>query len=197
MFIMTGTFCCFGVEFFASFIHGQIVRYFVNPQKPPTSFTPMTIFLTAFDLLIQIALSLVVLSYIEKKLHLKKEEKKEDADLSFIDYIVFALGVLFGYGIWAASPMIFGTKEAFDSPFYGLTLVVGGSLCGLVSKDRAWRWVVAILIGQLIGFALLVVKRPGPLWPLGMIFVFMYSAAVYLGTVLGASLNDIFKRIKT
>lgn len=196
MFILTGTFCCLGVKFFATFIHGQIVRYFIDPQKPPTSFTPLTIFLTVFDLLIQIALSLLVLSYLEKKLELKKVERKEDGDLSFIDYAVFALGVLFGYGIWAASPMIFSTKEAFDSPFYGLTLVVGGAVCGFISKERTWRWVVAILIGQLIGFALLVIKKPGALWPLGIIFIFIYSAAVFLGTILGASLNGSIRRIR-
>lgn len=193
---MTGTFCCFGVKFFASFIHGQLVRCFINPQKPPTSFTPMTIFLTTFDLLIQIALSVVVLSYIEKKLNLKKVEKKEDGYHSFIDYVVFALGALFGCGIWVASSTIFGTKEAFDSPYYVLTLVVGGALCSLFSKDRAWRWVVAILIGQLIGFSLLVIKKPGALWPLGIFFIFIYSAAVFLGTILGASLNSILRRIK-
>ena len=153
--------------------------------------------MTIFDLLIQIALSLLVLSYLERKLELKKADTKEDGDLSFIAYVVFAVGVLFGYGIWAASSMIFGTKEAFDSPFYGLTLVVVGALFSLFSKDKAWRWVVAILIGQLIGFALLVVKRPGPLWPLGLIFIFIYSSAVFLGTILGASLNGIFRRIKT
>lgn len=202
LFLMTGTFCCFGVKFFASFLHGQIVRYFINPQKPPTSFTPMTIFLTTFDLLIQIALSLVVLSYLEKKLYLKKVEKRENGDLILRDSVVFSLGVfslgvLFGCGICVASSMIFGTKEAFDSPFYGLTLVGGGALCSLFSKDRAWRWVVAILIGQLIGFALLVVKHPGPLWPLGVLFIFIYSSAVFLGTILGSYLNSIFSRIKT
>ncbi len=194
LFLSTGTFCCFGVKFFVTFIIGQVVRYFIDPQKPPTSFTQFTVLLTTSNLLIEIALYFVVLTYLEKKLYREKAEQKKDGGNFIIrDSVIFSVGMLFGCGIWLASSVIFGTKEAFDSPFYMLALVTGGALCSLLSKDRAWRWVVAILIGQVIGFALLVVMHPEPLWPLGMFFIFLYSSVTFMGTLLGASINSRFK----
>ncbi len=51
LFLTAGTFCCFGVNFFATFIIGQIIRCFIDPQKPPTSFTPFTISFSCIHLL--------------------------------------------------------------------------------------------------------------------------------------------------
>ncbi len=194
LFLTAGTSCCFGVRFFAAFIMNEALRFFIDPQKTPTSSNPFTVFSVTFNILIEAAVYWLVLAYLEKKLNREKaEQRKDDGNLIVRDTVIFSLGVLFGSSIWLASSTIFGKKEAFDSPYYILVLVIGGALCSFFSKDRSWRWVVAILIGQVIGFALLVMKHSGPLWPLGVFFILLYSSVTFLGTFLGASINSRFK----
>lgn len=76
-----------------------------------------------------------------------------------------------GAGIWWATTALSGRREAWDAPVYWfiaypLTMALAGVL-GYRYPVRAWRWGVAVMLGQTA--ALVVSTRSLGLLPLGLI----------------------------
>lgn len=104
-------------------------------------------------------------------------------------YLTFILGMGLGAILWIASPLIAGTKEAFDSPFYYIvTLIISGIICGVANPVRAWRWGIAIFIGQVMVFVVLVLGNPGPFGLLGVVFIAGYSILSFASTMVVAEI---------
>ena len=105
----------------------------------------------------------------------------------------FLLGLVLGAAIWFLSPWLTGRSEPWDSEdgYYAGALLATGALGGLLFP-RHWPSVSAgILAGQLLVIIGGVLADPasGGLWPLGVVFLAIYSALAVVGAVLGAALR--------
>ena len=81
-----------------------------------------------------------------------------------------------------------GHREPWDagSLYYPCVLVVVGFIPAWFHASRFWLWALGALLGQALVFVTLSVRTPGPLWPVGLLFLFAYSLLSLLGAALGA-----------
>jgi len=111
---------------------------------------------------------------------------------------VFLTGLLIGGAIWWLSPLITGSREPWDAEgvYYAGSLLGAGLFGGLLLPGQ-WRWfVVGVFVGQVLVLLAGVLRDPstGGLWPLGLIFLALYSVLTLLGAALGSGLRRLGNR---
>ena len=103
------------------------------------------------------------------------------------------LGLALGAAIWLLSPVITGQREPWDAEggYYPSALVLTGILGGLAVPQHWGSVAIGIFAGQ--GVVLLggVVAEPasGGLWPLGLLFLAVYSVLGLVGAGVGTGLR--------
>jgi len=110
----------------------------------------------------------------------------------------FVIGLAIGAAIWWLSPLITGRREPWDagSGYYEGALLGAGVLGGLLLPEHS-RWFVAgIFVGQVLVLLGAVLREPssGGLWPLGVVFLALYSLLALLGAALGSGLRRLRRR---
>jgi hypothetical protein len=111
--------------------------------------------------------------------------------------LLFGLSAILGALIWFLSPLLTGRQEPWDaSPsYYCSGLAVAGFIPACLSARRFWLWAAGAWVGQLVGFALLIVHYgSGPLWPAGLVFLCFSSLLSVAGAGVGAGIHLIFRR---
>jgi antibiotic biosynthesis monooxygenase (ABM) superfamily enzyme len=95
----------------------------------------------------------------------------------------------FGAVIWAASPLVTSAAEPWDaeSPYYFASLLIAGTIVGLLFPRNLWVVFVGIVLGQLA--YLLVFLPSGPLLPLGVLFLLGYGLIPLLAAALASWLR--------
>ena len=110
----------------------------------------------------------------------------------------FLIGLAIGAAIWWLSPLITGRLEPWDagSGYYEGALLGAGVLGGLLLPEHS-RWFVAgIFVGQVLVLLGAVLRDPssGGLWPLGLVFLALYSLLALLGATLGSGVRRLRSR---
>ena len=110
----------------------------------------------------------------------------------------FLIGLIVGAAIWWLSPLITGRREPWDagSGYYEGALLGAGVLGGLLLPAHS-RWFAAgVFVGQVLVLLGAVLKDPssGGLWPLGVVFLALYSLLALLGAALGSGLRRLRRR---
>jgi hypothetical protein len=103
----------------------------------------------------------------------------------------FLLGLVLGAAIWLLSPWISGRSEPWDAEggYYVGALLATGALGGLLIPLHWPTAALGIFIGQLLVILGGVLADPasGGLWPLGVMFLAVYSVLAFAGALLGAA----------
>jgi hypothetical protein len=103
------------------------------------------------------------------------------------------LGLALGAGIWVLSGSITGRAEPWDSPsqVYVAELIGAGVVGGLLIPAHWIEVAVGIFTGQALVLLARVMAEPaeGGLWPLGLLFLAIYSLLALFGSVLGATVR--------
>jgi hypothetical protein len=88
--------------------------------------------------------------------------------------------------IWALSPWLVGHSEPWDAggQFYGLALLVAGSVSGWLCPRPLWAHYFGAFVGQLVYEVIFL--RVGPLFILGAAFLLGYSF-IFLGAAAASS----------
>ncbi len=97
------------------------------------------------------------------------------------------IGLLIGATIWAASPLVTGTVEPWDSdsPFYFSSLFLSGVVAWILFRKRFYFMIIGIYVGQL---AYLLVVGLGPLFLVGLVMLVPYSLIAGLGALVAYAL---------
>jgi hypothetical protein len=107
----------------------------------------------------------------------------------------FLLGLILGAAIWLLSPWMTGRSEPWDaeSGYYPGALLAAGALGGALIPMHWPAVALGIFVGQLLVILGGVLADPasGGLWPLGVVFLGVYSVLGLIGAVLGAVLRRI------
>jgi len=103
----------------------------------------------------------------------------------------FLVGVGLGALIWLLSPVATGRREPWDAPggYYVGALLGAGILGGLAAPTHWGTAALGVFAGQalvLLG-GVLAAPASGGLWPLGVVFLGVYSALSLLGAGVGAA----------
>ena len=103
------------------------------------------------------------------------------------------MGLFIGAAIWWLSPLITGRLEPWDagSLYYEGALLGAGILGGLL-LPKHWRWlVIGVFVGQVLVLLGGVLKEPssGGLWPLGVVFMALYSLLAMVGAIVGGGVR--------
>ena len=110
----------------------------------------------------------------------------------------FLFGLVLGIAIWLLSPLIAGHREPWDAEggYYATALLVGGILGGLAVPQHWALVAIGILAGQAAVLLGGVIFEPasGGLWPLGLVFLAMYSVLGLVGAGIGAGLRRLQRR---
>ena len=110
----------------------------------------------------------------------------------------FLIGLAIGAAIWWLSPLITGRREPWDagSGYYEGALLGAGLLGGFLLPGHSGRFVAGIFVGQVLVLLGAVLKDPssGGLWPLGVVFLALYSLLALLGAMLGAGVRRLRSR---
>lgn len=103
------------------------------------------------------------------------------------------IGVGLGAAIWLISPFITGRREPWDAEgLYYPAALLGAGVLGGVLMPRQWlSGAVGVFVGQVVVLLGGVMAEPasGGLWPLGVLFLGLYSVLALLGAGLGASVR--------
>jgi hypothetical protein len=82
-----------------------------------------------------------------------------------------AIALVSGAVLWVATTTLTGRREAWDAPVYWtVTYPIGlviSAILGYLSRDRPWRWGMALMLAQAVMMAAL--AREFGLLPLGLI----------------------------
>jgi hypothetical protein len=104
----------------------------------------------------------------------------------------FLLGLALGAAIWLLSPVIAGHREPWDAEggYYPGALVLTGILGGLAMPPHWGSVAIGIFAGQAVVLLGGVVAEPasGGLWPLGLLFLAVYSVLGLVGAGVGTAL---------
>ena len=110
----------------------------------------------------------------------------------------FLIGLIVGAAIWWLSPLITGRREPWDagSGYYEGALLGAGVLGGLLLPEHSRWYVAGIFVGQVLVLLGAVLREPssGGLWPLGVVFLALYSLLALLGATLGSGLRRLRRR---
>ena len=102
----------------------------------------------------------------------------------------FVIGAIGGAGVWLLSPLVTGHAEPWDaaSGYYSGALFLAGLLGSLAVPTHPVVVVVGIFAGQVLVLMGRVVADPasGGLWPLGILFLGLYSVVALVGAVVGS-----------
>lgn len=105
----------------------------------------------------------------------------------------FLAGLATGVAIWLLSPLISGRREPWDSGgvYYPGALLLAGLLGGLLLSENSRSFAAGIFVGQVLVLlgGVLVDPSSGGLWPLGVVFLALYSLLALLGAALGSGLR--------
>jgi hypothetical protein len=105
----------------------------------------------------------------------------------------FLIGVGLGAAIWLVSPLITGRREPWDveGGYYPAALLGAGVLGGLLAPRHWLSVALGVFAGQVVVLLGGVMAEPasGGLWPLGVLFLGLYSVLALLGAGLGASMR--------
>jgi hypothetical protein len=106
---------------------------------------------------------------------------------------VFVIGLACGAIIWVLSPLITGQAEPWDAAgaYYPGALFIAGLLASLALPGNAGRVALGIFAGQGLVLIGRVIADPssGGLWPLGILFLGLYSVLALIGAVVGSALG--------
>ena len=101
------------------------------------------------------------------------------------------IGLVLGAAVWLLSPAITGHREPWDAPgvYYAGALLVGGALGGLLVPGHWVEVTIGIFAGQSLVMLGGVMAEPaiGGLWPLGIMFLGVYTSLALLGAALGSA----------
>jgi hypothetical protein len=105
----------------------------------------------------------------------------------------FVIGLVCGAIIWVLSPLITGQAEPWDAAgaYYPGALFIAGLLASLALPANAGRVALGIFAGQVLVLIGRVIADPssGGLWPLGILFLALYSVLALIGARLGSALG--------
>ncbi len=105
------------------------------------------------------------------------------------------IGLALGAGIWVLSASITGHREPWDSPgiYYAAALLGSGVIGGFLVPGHWAEVAVGVFAGQAVVLLARVLADPtsGGLWPLGLLFLGLYSLVSLLGAGLGSGLRRI------
>jgi len=103
------------------------------------------------------------------------------------------IGLLLGAGIWVLSASVTGHQEPWDSPgmYYPAALLGAGVIGGFLVPGHWAEVAVGVFTGQAVVMLARVLAEPasGGLWPLGVLFLGVYSLLALLGAGLGSGLR--------
>jgi hypothetical protein len=106
------------------------------------------------------------------------------------------VGLALGAGIWVLSGSITGYREPWDSPgmYYGAALLSAGVIGGFLVPGHWAEVAVGVFAGQAVVLLARVLAEPagGGLWPLGILFLALYSLLALVGAGLGSGLRRAF-----
>jgi hypothetical protein len=107
-------------------------------------------------------------------------------------------GVGLGAAIWLVSPLITGRREPWDveGGYYPAALLGAGVLGGLFAPRHWLSVALGMFGGQVVVLLGGVMAEPasGGLWPLGVLFLGLYSVLALLGAALGAGIRRFSSR---
>jgi hypothetical protein len=105
------------------------------------------------------------------------------------------IGLALGAGIWVLSASITGHSEPWDSPgmYYAASLLGAGVIGGFLVPGHWAEVAVGVFTGQAVVLVARVMAEPasGGLWPLGILFIGLYSLLALLGAGLGSGLRHV------
>ena len=110
---------------------------------------------------------------------------------------LFSLSVILGALIWLLSPLVAGHQEPWDARlgYYPCALVAAGFIPACLSARWFWLCAAGAWLGQVIAFLFLVVRSgDAGLWPLGLVFLCVYSLLSLVGAALGAGVHLLLRR---
>jgi hypothetical protein len=112
-------------------------------------------------------------------------------------WLAFGLSVVLGALIWICSQRFTGTAEPWDAPgyYWHISLLLAGFLPAVFSPQRFWLWPVGVLLGQLIIFAARVIQSPSALWPVGVMYLVLFSILTFAGAFIGWAGRRVFGRM--
>ena len=103
------------------------------------------------------------------------------------------LGLALGAGIWILSASITGHPEPWDSPgmYYAAALLGAGVIGGFLVPGHWAEVALGVFTGQALVLLARVLADPagGGLWPLGILFLGLYSLLSLVGAGLGSGLR--------
>jgi hypothetical protein len=103
------------------------------------------------------------------------------------------IGLVLGAGIWVLAAPVTGYQEPWDSPgmYYAATLLGAGVIGGFLVPGHWAEVAVGVFTGQAVVMLARVLAEPasGGLWPLGVLFLGVYSLLALLGAGLGSGLR--------
>jgi hypothetical protein len=103
------------------------------------------------------------------------------------------IGLVLGAGIWILSASITGHQEPWGSPgmYYATALLGAGMIGGLLVPGHWAEVAVGVFTGQAVVLLARVLAEPasGGLWPLGILFLGLYSLLALVGAGLGSGLR--------
>jgi hypothetical protein len=110
----------------------------------------------------------------------------------FRNIIAVILAFIAGIFIWALSPEFTGHEEPWDGDltYFISSLFISGVIFGVIQPVKIWRWLLALLLGQL--FYLLTIGW-GPLVILGAVYLAGFSLITYAGALLSSKLINTYK----
>lgn len=173
-FFFTGIACCIGVRVISSLMTGP------SPLQQPGSGIP------AVYSFVPVLIMVFLLWGIEA---IRVDTSAGSRRIATGDYVVYGIAVAACIVLWIASPLLLGTPQAFDSHYYQPTLLVIGIVLGLLKPGSLWRSVLAVIIGQTLGFLFVALQKMGDLWLMGLFFILADSFIVVAGAATGSLLR--------
>ncbi len=103
------------------------------------------------------------------------------------------VGLVLGAGIWVLSASLTGHREPWDSPgmYYAGALLGAGAIGGFLVPEHWAEVTIGVFAGQAVVLLARVLGDPasGGLWPLGILFLGLYSLIALVGAGLGSGLR--------
>jgi hypothetical protein len=103
------------------------------------------------------------------------------------------IGLALGAGIWVLSGSITGLPEPWDAPgmYYASALLGAGVIGGFLVPGHWAEVPIGVFAGQAVVLLARVLAEPasGGLWPLGILFLVLYSPLTLVGAGLGSGLR--------
>jgi len=112
--------------------------------------------------------------------------------------LIFGFAAVLGALIWILSPILTGEIEPWESFYlYSFALFLAGFLPASFSAQRSWLAAVGAWLGQMAAsYLVLYPAEPfGPsMWPLGLLFVCLFSLLSVVGAGVGAVVHLTLRR---